>query len=111
MNEHSEILKGFSKIIESGDYTPLEAFNMQMYAGIHGPTGSRDALKRVVEKEIAAQEYVEKKSKIHIHRWPDGTHWYADIAGEDVVDENGNVKWNTYTEAMQAAENYLNKDY
>lgn len=40
-------------------------------------------------------------------QWKDGSHWYVKIGKYDVVDENGNQKWNTRNEAINAAYNYL----
>lgn len=42
-----------------------------------------------------------------------GTHWYAKIGNRDITDNNGNMKWDTKSEAEEAAswflENKLNK--
>lgn len=40
-------------------------------------------------------------------QWKDGSHWYAKIGKYDVVDENGNQKWNTRNEAINAAYSFL----
>lgn len=39
--------------------------------------------------------------------WKGGKHWYAKIGNVDIVDSNGNQKWNTKAEAIQAAKEYL----
>jgi len=44
-------------------------------------------------------------------RWGGGEHWYAKIGIIDIVDENGNQKWNTYGEAKQASLDYINRNY
>ena len=44
-------------------------------------------------------------------QWPGGTHWYAKIRREDIVDACGNQKWNTRMEAMQAAKWYIETYY
>ena len=44
-----------------------------------------------------------ENSPIVISRWPQGTHFYAKINGEDVVDEEGNVKWMPHEAAFKAA--------
>lgn len=36
-----------------------------------------------------------------------GTHWYAKIGNRDIVDEFGNMKWNTKPEAEKAAEWFI----
>ena len=40
-------------------------------------------------------------------QWKDGSHWYAKIGKYDVVDENGNQKWDKYNDAINAAEKFL----
>lgn len=44
---------------------------------------------------------------IRYMQWKDGSHWYAKIGKYDVVDENGNQKWNTRNEAINAAYVFL----
>lgn len=39
--------------------------------------------------------------------WEGGKHWYAKLGNIDIVDANGNQKWNTKAEAIQAAKEYL----
>ncbi len=39
--------------------------------------------------------------------WEGGKHWYAKIGNIDIVDSNGNQKWNTKAEAEKAAKEYL----
>lgn len=51
----------------------------------------------------------ENGADIRISRWPDGTHFYATVNGEDVQDENGNVKWDTYELAQENAIKYTIK--
>ena len=36
-------------------------------------------------------------------QWPKGTHWYAKIGVIDVVDKEGNMKWDTKEEAERAS--------
>lgn len=38
-----------------------------------------------------------------------GTHWYAKLGNRDVVDKDGNIKWNTKAEAESAARWFVNK--
>lgn len=47
--------------------------------------------------------------KPRIIQWPNGTHYYAKIGMEDVVDERGNQKWDTREAAENAAKAYLAK--
>ena len=44
-------------------------------------------------------------------QWPDGKHWYAKIGHEDIVDENGNQKWESRVDAEAAAYWYIKKYY
>lgn len=44
-------------------------------------------------------------------QWPGGSHWYAKVNREDIVDKDGNQKWNTRYEAEKAAEWYIEKYY
>ena len=41
--------------------------------------------------------------------WKGGEHVYAKVGNLDIVDENGNQKWNTRKEAEEAAYNYITK--
>lgn len=44
-------------------------------------------------------------------QWPDGKHWYAKIGHEDIVDKDGNQKWESRTDAEAAAYWYIKKYY
>lgn len=44
-------------------------------------------------------------------QWPGGKHWYAKIGHEDIVDENGNQKWESRLDAGNAAYWYIKKYY
>lgn len=39
-----------------------------------------------------------------------GEHWYAKICNRDVIDKDGNMKWNTKAEAERAAEWFIDKN-
>lgn len=43
------------------------------------------------------------KERVSIERWPAGTHYYATLDGNDVLDEHGNQKWDTWDGAWNAA--------
>ena len=47
------------------------------------------------------------KEDIKITKWDGGTHYYAKIGKMDVIDREGNQKWNSRWEAQQAAEEEL----
>lgn len=59
----------------------------------------------IVENII--DDYIE--SDINVFNWNGGNHFYAKIAGIDVVDTFGQVKWNNYDRAMDVAKKYLIK--
>ena len=41
--------------------------------------------------------------------WEGGQHYYAKIGKLDVLDKNGNQKWNTKEETIEAAKWYIEK--
>lgn len=73
----------------------------------------------VDELELDALEYpVETQYRLEDVRYikwnmPDlrikGVHWYAKIGNKDIVDEDGNMKWNTKEEAEAAAKKFVNQ--
>jgi hypothetical protein len=46
------------------------------------------------------------KPKIHLHKWPDGNHWYPSVDGVAVI-EDGRSKWNTAQQAEDAAKRFI----
>ena len=55
-------------------------------------------------------EYPIRKYKIEDVRyikWVGGVHWYAKVGGTDIVDKQGNQKWNTREEAEVAVSEYF----
>ena len=56
---------------------------------------------KIVTDKMVYPEYTEENIKIT--KWDGGTHYYAKIGNMDVVDEDGNQKWDTYDEAYQMA--------
>jgi hypothetical protein len=58
-------------------------------------------------KSCTGGRYTE--DNIKINKWWGGKHYYAKIAAVDVVDEHGNVKWNTKKHAMDVAKAYMIK--
>jgi hypothetical protein len=103
-----KILKTLGRKLESGTCTPLEEFNIKMYIGT---LIDSTVISRLVEHEIKDQEYLEREEKlkngIKINRWFDGKHYYAKVFNQDVVDEDGNVKWNSYADAMYATKRFI----
>lgn len=78
--------------------------------------GYAPQLHKIVEEEdsdnlIYPDEKRPTIADVRFLRWGDGEHWYAKIGIIDIVDENGNQKWNTYGEAKQASIDYINRNY
>jgi len=70
------------------------------------PIGGRfRILKEDVRDSLVFPEFT--KDDIKVTKWPNGKHWYAKIGNEDVVNEDGNMKWNTYKRAYAMAEKFL----
>jgi len=42
-------------------------------------------------------------------QWQDGIHWYAKVGKLDICDKEGNYKWNTKEEAIEAAKYFCKK--
>jgi hypothetical protein len=51
-----------------------------------------------------------QEENIRVIKWDGGTHFYVKVGRDDVVDENGNQKWNTYMEAYKAALAYIKRN-
>lgn len=49
----------------------------------------------------------EIKNEVRFHQWPGGTHWYATVGFDDVVDAEGNQKWDTKKKAIEAVDWYI----
>jgi len=52
-------------------------------------------------------EYKFTSDDIIVSKWPGGAHFYAKVGNIDVVDTEGNVKWNARWEARKAAVDFL----
>ena len=68
--------------------------------------GSYFSCKKEEIKIIENSKLSEKDIKIT--RWKNGKHWYAKVGMHDVIDEKGNVKWNSFDEAYKEAKKFLN---
>ena len=55
--------------------------------------------------EIGNDNYIEKDIKIN--KWWGGSHYYAKVGKIDVIDDDGNVKWNTEKRAREIALKYM----
>lgn len=90
VNQIKSLLDGEILVINSkGGYFPIK----------------QDDEYRIIETD--EKKYTSKDIKIN--KWFGGKHFYAKISEIDVVDEFGNVKWNTEDDATNAAEKYIKK--
>ena len=55
----------------------------------------------IIKDDIKYPNYT--KSDIKVSQWKNGTHYYAKIGNMDIVNKNGNQKWNSYDEAYNEA--------
>lgn len=65
-----------------------------------------DSLKYPVESHVRLEDvrYIQwNMPDLHIK----GTHWYAKLGKRDIVDKDGNMKWNTKAEAEEAAKWFI----
>lgn len=80
------------------------------YCLVINEKGGYFKIKSVDDIEIITSEVKEFTAKdIKITRWPNGKHFYAKIKNIDVIDEDGNVKWNSHYIAQCEAEKYLKR--
>ena len=59
--------------------------------------------------EIIDEKHLYTAKDIKIKKWLGGVHHYAKIGNIDVIDDNGNMKWNTNERAHEEALKYINK--
>lgn len=64
-------------------------------------------LKKIERKKIIWPE--DKRLDIKVSQWANGKHYYATVGKYDVVDIDGNVKWNTAKRAKEEAESFKKK--
>jgi len=105
ISDSEEILECLHNKAMSGTCTILELFNIKMYlASLSG------SLQRVVEMEINDQKELNREfniKKVKTFKWPSGRHFYAKVGNLDVIDKNGDVKWNSDAQARKAAEWFI----
>ena len=104
----------------------LEAFHNRINDVAKGPIYLEDGVRQfgytennphyeIVERVYSdILEYPSEKpifDKVKFIQWPDGKHWYAKIGHEDIVDINGNQKWDSRLDAEDAAYWYIKKYY
>ena len=86
--------------------------------GTYRPPDEDEEIVEIIE--IDSLDYPEYQGAytlddIRIIAWDRGMHFYAKVGDLDVVDKDGNQKWNTWSEAREQAwlfyyENFRNKD-
>ena len=59
--------------------------------------------------ELGGYDFPDVDRKIKITQWSGGTHFYAKVGYYDVVDADGNQKWDTHEEAERQAEIFAKK--
>ena len=92
------------KLIEQG-YSILFSPN-----GISYSVDKDNEIYNTMEEIIKDEPIFPECKDVHYSQFPMGTHWYASIGCTDVKDKDGNIKWNTITEAEKAAEWFLNRE-
>ncbi len=77
----------------------------RLFINAHGGYfGFKNSLQIEDTREVFA--YQLPSQKIRIIRWPHGTHYYAKIGDQDVV-VDGVQKWDTWDEALTAANRFI----
>ena len=115
------------ELFETANSLYFEAFNNRIKDVMNGPIYLEDGVRQFgysdgnPNYEIVERVFKDKLEypgienvtleDVEFIQWPGGTHWYAKIRREDIVDACGNQKWNTRMEAMQAAKWYLETYY
>jgi len=61
----------------------------------------------IIEKDKLIFPQIKKLSDVRYIKWPAGKHWYAKIGNLDILDSEGNQKWDTKKEAIKAAKEFL----
>lgn len=104
----------------------LEAFRNRINDVAKGPIYLEDGVRQfgysegnphyeIVERVYSdTLEYPSDKptyDKVKFIQWPGGKHWYAKIGHEDIVDKNGNQKWESRIDAEAAAYWYIKTYY
>jgi hypothetical protein len=92
----NQVFQGKLKQLFNGKTLYLREFGSYMV-----DSDSHVITNKIVTDKMVYPEYSEKD--ITIKQWSGGTHYYAKIGNMDVVDEDGNQKWDTYDEAYQKA--------
>ena len=89
------------ELIKRG-YTILFAQN-----GISYCIDKNNEIYTVLETIVKDTPVFPECTDVHYSQFPGGEHWYASVGCIDIKDKDGNIKWNTITEAEKAAEWFL----
>jgi len=54
-------------------------------------------------------KYVYTEEDINVTKFEGGRHYYASVKGIEVIDEDGDRKWNTWNYANEVAKRFMNK--
>lgn len=95
-NLESQVMQGKLKQLLNGRTLYLREIGSYMI-------DSKDFIitNRMVSETLVYPGYT--KDDIKIKKWQGGSHYYAKIGKMDVVDKDGNQKWNTHERAMEIA--------
>lgn len=91
-------IKGFIR----GD---IQYLSKDMTVLIDNP--SIEIIDSIEKDEIYYPDIEWSLSNVRYIKWDGGSHWYAKIDKIDIVDNNGNQKWNTKQEAENAAKWFI----
>jgi hypothetical protein len=97
-----KLLSGYQNVFLNYGHVIVNSVN-----GCRAMDESFEILEERLSNELVFPVTSEKDIKIS--KWPNGTHYYAKIGNQDVVDDKGNVKWNTVEQAKKEAVKYLRK--
>lgn len=92
----------------SGYQTIFLNYGHVIINSVNGCRAMNNSFKILEEKSSDKLVFPTTSEKdIKITKWPNGIHYYAKIGNQDVVDENGNVKWLTEKQAKKEAVKFL----
>lgn len=72
-------------------------------------TDDFEVIEEVTKDKLVYPTKTFTKDDISITKVFEGKHWYGRIGYHQVIDKEGNIKWNTYEYAMKMAIEYLNE--
>ena len=96
----------------------IEVIRKLAYILVNGPEDLQDIVRATLYeagiRETHFAIYIwpnQTSTKVAYSKWPKGTHWYAKVGNDDVVDEQGNQKWYTKKDAQKAVKFFKANNY